>query len=575
MNYKIKKIFKNLRVIVVLIAVILAIVAIHPVINAKGITIRNVAQNSSAQIGGIESPKPTLAPVSKERIISINSKPINDISDYYNYVSTIEPNRTLMVKTNKRLYRLITKPTINITVLNETEEKIVSKIITVNKTINGTSVLVNKTINETILVNKTKREVVGTDDIGLSVYNAPKTNLRKGLDLQGGTRVLLEPEERLSKDDMDVLLENMKYRLNIYGLSDIIVRDASDLSGNQYILVEIAGANEEEVKDLMAKQGKFEAKIANQSVFSGGNDITYVCRSADCSGIDPNQACGVSGNSYICRFRFSISLKPDAAQRQADITEGLDVVTGESGNEYLSEKLQLYLDDALVDELNIGKDLQGRAVTEISISGVGSGVTQQQAVFNALENMKRLQTIMITGSLPVKLNIVKTDNISPALGEEFLKSAVMMGFFAIIGVFVVIFLRYRKLKIALPIVVTSVIETVILLGIAATIGWNLDIAAIAGIIIAVGTGIDHQIVIADETLRGADLQIYDWKKRIKNAFFIIMGSYFTTVVAMIPLIFAGAGLLKGFAIITVIGVSVGVFVTRPAYANVIEILLKE
>jgi preprotein translocase subunit SecD len=30
-------------------------------------------------------------------------------------------------------------------------------------------------------------------DLGLSVYNAPKSNIKTGLDLQGGTRVLLEP----------------------------------------------------------------------------------------------------------------------------------------------------------------------------------------------------------------------------------------------------------------------------------------------------------------------------------------------------------------------------------------------
>jgi len=41
------------------------------------------------------------------------------------------------------------------------------------------------------------------------------------------------------------------------------------------------------------------------------------------------------------------------------------------------------------------------------------------------------------------------------------------------------------------------------------------------------------------------------------------------------LIFAGAGMLKGFALTTIIGVSVGVFITRPAYASIIEILLKE
>jgi len=82
-------------------------------------------------------------------------------------------------------------------------------------------------------------------------------------------------------------------------------------------------------------------------------------------------------------------------------------------------------------------------------------------------------------------------------------------------------------------------------------------------------------VITDETLKGETRMIFNWKERIKNAFFIIMGSYFTTIVAMIPLIFAGAGLLKGFAITTVIGFSIGVFITRPVYARLIEMLLKE
>ena len=63
--------------------------------------------------------------------------------------------------------------------------------------------------------------------------------------------------------------------------------------------------------------------------------------------------------------------------------------------------------------------------------------------------------------------------------------------------------------------------------------------------------------------------------RIKNAFFIIMAAYFTTMVAMFPFLMAGAGLLRGFALTTMMGISFGVFVTRPAYAAIIEILLKD
>jgi len=54
-----------------------------------------------------------------------------------------------------------------------------------------------------------------------------------------------------------------------------------------------------------------------------------------------------------------------------------------------------------------------------------------------------------------------------------------------------------------------------------------------------------------------------------------MAAYATMVVAMIPLLFAGAGLLKGFALTSIMAISFGVFITRPAYAAVLKILLKE
>jgi preprotein translocase subunit SecD len=566
---KLKKIITHWRIILALIAIVLALVAIHPNPFVKGLAIRSVAFNSSASLAGIESPKPTASPMSRERIISMNNIPIENIEDYYDFISTLKVNRTVHVKTNKNLYRLVTKSEIEVTVLNETETKrIVEEVFDEE---------LNKTVNKTrrITVNKTTSKVIGMEDIGLSVYDAPNTNIRRGLDLQGGTRVLLQPEKKMTKDEMDILLANMKYRLNVYGLSDVIVKEASDLSGNQYVLVEIAGAKEEEVKELLAKQGKFEATIGNETVFKGGQDITYVCRSADCSGIDPMTGCGQSGQGWVCRFRFVISLSPEAAERQAELTKDLPIVTEEK-EEFLSEKLFLYLDDSKVDELFIGADLKGRATTDIQISGSGAGATQQEAVYNSLENMKKLQTVLITGSLPVKLNIVKTDTISPIFGKEFVRNALFIGLLAILAVIVVIFVRYRNIKIAAPMLFTIFTELITLLGLAALIGWNLDLAAIAGIIIVIGTGVDHQIVIADEILKGeTGGAIYDWKQKIKNAFFIIMAAYFTTVVAMLPLWFAGAGLLKGFAVTTIIGVSIGALITRPAYAVIVEILSKQ
>ena len=575
MNYKIKKLITNFRVILLAVFIIISLIAIHPTLS-EGVAIRSVLTNSSASIAGIPQPKPNVQPVARERILSINNKPINDVEDYYKYVSALGPNRAMQIKTTKGAYKLVTKEKFETIELNETEEKTITETIQKNVTINNTNQIINETITKSIIVPKTKQISLGAEDLGLRVYEAPKTNIRKGLDLQGGTRVLLQPEIKLNQFDINVLMDNMKERLNVYGLSDIVIKDANDLTGNQYIVVEIAGATEEEIKDLLARQGKFEAKIGNKTVFRGGNDIVYVARSANEAGIDPAAGCSASGSQWFCRFRFAITLSQEAAQRQADATKDLtvvyDPVSGRS--DYLSEPLELYLDDKKVDELNIGADLKGQAETQIAISGSGDGANNQEAIFNSLQNMKRLQTILITGSLPVKLNIVKTDAISPVLGEGFVKNAILMSLLAIVSVAIVIGIRYRKMLIAIPILITMLSEVIILLGVAAFIGWNIDMAAIAGILVAIGTGVDDQIVITDETLKGETATVYNWREKVKRAFVIIMLAYLTVVVAMIPLIFAGAGLLKGFAITTIIGVTIGVFITRPAYSSFVEIMMK-
>lgn len=522
-----KKLFTNWRLIILIIFLLFAIVSIqpHPFGN-EGVTIRSVASNSSAAGGGLHSPAAKLAPLAKEKILSINSHGISNTEIFYQVVANLKPNQTVKVVTSQGTYNLITP-------------------------------------------------AQGPLDLGIKVYDAPTSNLRKGLDLEGGTRVLLKPQEQISAEDLESTVDTLKERLNVYGLSDVTVRSASDLSGAKFILIEIAGVTEEEVQILLAQQGKFEAKIDNETVFFGGKkDITYVCRSAQCSGIDPRKGCSPVTGGSACAFFFSISLSPEAADRQAALTNKLTVIPGDSGQSYLNKDLVLYLDDKEVDTLKIGAELKGRATTEIQISGSGTGKAQPQALSTALENMKRLQTIIITGSLPVKLEIVKIDTISPSLGREFLNNILFVGLLAIITVSVVVLVRYRKVRVIVPLILTIISEIVLVLGFAALVGWNLDLAAIAGIIIVIGTAVDHLVVITDETVRG-ELAAVDWKIRIKNALFIIMGAYLTAIASMVPLWFAGAGMLKGFAFTTIAGISFGVLIARPAYAAVVEILSTE
>ncbi len=589
---KLKQMLKNWRVILLLVLLVLAVLMIRPNFSPEGVAIRSVEKDSAAYIAGMDSPHARDKPMLREIITKINGVKVESSEHYAELTSNLEANTIVRIETlsnyektqsgrsysffkQPKVYTLTVQPEVLVTVLNETEEVIVPEVVEVNQTINGTTVLVNETVNKTVFVNKTEEEIIGVLDIGIKVYDAPSTNIKKGLDLEGGTRVLLQPEEEITDADLEIVIENLKQRLNVYGLSDIVIRTSKDLAGDLFILVEIAGANEEEVKTLIGSQGKFEAKIGSESVFMGGEDIKFVCRSADCSfASDPRRPCTASGDEHYCTFSFSITLSTEAAERQASVTEDL-LVIDEGGYQYLNSSLDLYLDDELVDTLRIGADLKGKPSTDIAISGPGVGRTYQEAIQNSALNMKKLQTLLITGSLPVKLDIVKIDTISPLLGQEFIKNILLVAVLAIVSVAVVVYIRYRKLSVSLPVMFTMGCEIFLLLGLAALIGWNLDLAAIAGILIAVGTGVDHQIVIADEVLRKGRTAVLSWKDKIKRAFFIIMAAYFTTCVAMIPLLWAGAGLLKGFAITTILGVTIGVFITRPAFAAVVEILLKD
>lgn len=397
------------------------------------------------------------------------------------------------------------------------------------------------------------------------VSKIPQTNVKMGLDLAGGSRALVQAQnKKLSSSEINDLVAITNNRFNVYGIADINIRSVSDLTGNYFMLIEIAGATPTDLEKLISEQGKFEAKIGNETVFVGGEkDITSVVRSGQGSGI---YSCDQIQQEYFCNFRFVVYLSEAAAERHAEITDKLEINSTPEGN-YLSKKLDLYLDNKLVNSLQISEGLKGRVTTQIQISGSGNGETRDDAIKNAEEEMKQLQTVLITGSLPFKLEIVKLDTISPTLGKGFLKNIFLAGLAALLAVSIIVFFRYKKFKSSLALLITSISEIIIILGIASLIKWDLDLPSLAGILAAIGTGIDSQIIVLDEAKQDKFLNI---KQRMKRAFAIILGAYFTALAALIPLYWAVAGLFKGFAVTTIIGITVGVLITRPAFTDIVK-----
>jgi preprotein translocase subunit SecD len=425
-------------------------------------------------------------------------------------------------------------------------------------------------VKTTIITKDSQVILFSNETPQIIVSDIPKTNIKTGLDLAGGARALVQAEDRkLSSEEINDLVTITTNRLNVYGLSDIKVSPVSDLSGNHFMLIEIAGASPKDLKEMVENQGEFKAKIGNDTVFVGGDrDISSVCRNdATCAGIE---SCNPAEGGYFCTFRFVIYLSEEAAERHADITDALELNTTNPG--YLSKPLDLYLDENLVDTLLISEGLKGQVTSQIAISGSGSGETEEDAYNEAEEQMHKLQTVLITGSLPYKLEIVKLDTISPVLGKEFVRAILLAALAALLMVVIIIFIRYKRFKSSIALLFTSISEIIIILGIASFIDWNLDLPSIAGILATIGTGIDQQIIILDESRQKVVLSL---KQKLKRAFSIILGAYFTAVVALIPLLWAGAGLLKGFAITTIIGITVGVLITRPAFTDMIRLFEKQ
>lgn len=212
---------------------------------------------------------------------------------------------------------------------------------------------------------------------------------------------------------------------------------------------------------------------------------------------------------------------------------------------------------------------EARIFSELFITGIGSNPA------DAEESLKSLEIILETGKMPIQIESISKETISPLLGEEFLQNTFLIGVAALIVVSGVIFIRYRNIRLSIPLMFASLSEVVLILGVASFFDVNLDLAAVAGILAAVGTGVDSQIIITDELMRGEEMSSGSLLNRIKRAFFIIFAAAATTVATMSPIILFsfGLGKLVGFAITTITGVLIGVLISRPAYSEIAKFVL--
>ena len=194
----------------------------------------------------------------------------------------------------------------------------------------------------------------------------------------------------------------------------------------------------------------------------------------------------------------------------------------------------------------------------------------------AQQRLNDLEVLLESGSLSVSVKSISKESVTPLLGENFLFIVGIAGLAALLVVTLIIFLRYRVAKLIVPIMFISIAEVIITIAVSSLIS-RFDLGAVAGLLASVGTGVNDQIVITDELTKGARESEISLSSRIKRAFFIVVAAAGTIIAVMAPIILIGFGLgkLVGFAITTIVGVLVGVLVTRPAFGEIARAVLEK
>ncbi|MCE5297559.1 MAG: preprotein translocase subunit SecD [Methanoregulaceae archaeon] len=366
-------------------------------------------------------------------------------------------------------------------------------------------------------------------------------------------------EQGVSKETAEQVKKILEDKLNALGTKDAKVNPLTGLSGvSHYVRVELAGVSLSQAKDIVGKQGRFEIRI-----HTTGNATEHILYgdAINTVGVPSQNPPGSNswGVSFTLTEEGAIQLRDGAIQYGA---------TTNPDQHYL----EMLLDGRVVYSAPLSPDLAAKLQVDPIRELYASTGTGQVA----LNDAKNLEIHLRAGALPVEVKVAGSGYVPAALSDYFKTMAVVAFIIAVIAVGIVVFLRYREPAIVLPMIGINLSEIVILLGIAAVIQQQLDLAAIAGLIAVLGTGIDQLVIITDEILhegRVPSPNIY--QKRLTRAVGIIMVSAATVIIAMLPLALMDLSTLRGFAIITILGVLIGVLITRPAYGKIIMAILSK
>jgi len=408
--------------------------------------------------------------------------------------------------------------------------------------------------------------------LGFFVWNSQKPEsaqkFKLGLDLSGGTHLVYKADiSQIKNSDissaMQSLRDTIERRINLFGVSEPIVQVEEGgilgTSREQRLIVELPGVTDvnEAIKrigetpilefKLLSKenQEKIKAEDQNQNISNLFLETGLTGRMLQKASIQFDQSLG--GKPII-----GLKFNEDGSNLFAKITR-----------ENTGDILGIFLDGNLIEAPFIREEITGG---EAVITG---DFTPDQA--------KQIVRDLNYGALPMPISLLSSETIGATLGDMAVNASVKAGLYAfiVVAIFLIAWYRFQGFVAVLALAIYTVINLVLFKLIPVT----LTAAGIAGFILSIGMAVDANILIFERTkeeLKRGKNKYDALKEGFHRAWSSIRDSNLSSIItAIILYYFASTPVIKGFALVFLIGVLVSMFSAVTASRTILFAINKE
>ncbi len=372
---------------------------------------------------------------------------------------------------------------------------------------------------------------------GIDLPGLERETMRLGLDLRGGSRLVLEAEppegyEGDLDDALDTARDVIERRVNAFGLAEAEITKAS---GNR-LQVSVPGIELTEAERLIGATAQLEFFVLD----ANGREVPA-------TGVIDGQTVAMTGQH----------LKNNTSVQRQSTTYAVAFETTGTGSELMKQITSANFNKPLIIYLD------GTLISSATVTGVieDQGQITGQGSFTEARDLSRQ---LNAGALPVPLRTVSSQEVSASLGEDSVIDSVHAGLVGLAAVAIFMILYYR-LPGFLAIAALGVYTLTTLL-VFKVLEVTLTTAGIAAFILSIGIAVDANILIfermKEELRRGRPLSSAI-DIGFTRAWSSIRDSNVSTLITCAILYWFGdqfgATVIKGFALTLALGVLVSMF----------------